>query len=757
MHWIDYLLLLIPLFAVLYVGFVSRKYMHGVSDFLAAGRVAGRYVISISTGEVAVGLITVVAVIESYYLCGFAVNFWFNLLMPISTLLALTGYCYYRYRETRVLTMGQFLEMRYSRRFRFVASSFQAISGILNYAIFPSVGARFFIYFMDLPHKVTFLGMEISTYALLMVCILSIALSIIFMGGQVSIMVTDCLQGLISYPIYALIVGFIIWRFSLLDEMVPTMANRVKGESFLNPYETYNLRDFNLFYLFVGVVVMIVNRMGMGSSSGYTAAARSPHEQKMGILLGTWRDGFSSIMLILMTVACITYLNHPNFKQEAREVRSQLSCKVADDILKNENRAEVRDLQNQLKAIDPQLTDENGKLIPLSQANNADKLYTNLVAEQVKKSEWDPKNAQKFRTVYSQMLLPSTLKHMLPVGLLGLFCAMMLFMMISTDTTYMHSWGAVLLQDLYLPWRKKQLAQKQHLMGLRISIALVAVIAFLFSLLFEQMDYIMMFMQITGAIWLGGGGTMIVFGLYSRLGNSAGAYASLFTGVSMAICGIIIQQTWPGHIYPWLEAHGWVEAVGNVLETVSKPFHPYVVWKMDAVKFPINSREIMFLAIVLSIVNYILFSLLTFRKPYNLDRLLHRGKYADEKSSKNDNVWTWKNVFSKLIGITGEYTRGDRILAWSVFSWNVIYRFGIIFLLVVIWNLFQPWTTRAWGIYFCWTQVYLVGVIAIISTVWFIWGGSRDIRRLFRDLAARENNPDDNGMVEDNYANKEDK
>jgi len=756
MHWIDYLLVFIPLAVILYVGFKSRKYMHGVSDFLAAGRVAGRYVMAISTGEVMIGLISIVAIIESYYLCGFAVNFWYNVLMPISTLLALTGYCFYRYRETRVLTMGQFLEMRYSRNFRFIASTFQVISGILNYAIFPAVGARFFIYFMDLPHSFEFLGITFSTYALVMAICLAVALSIIFMGGQVSIMVTDCLQGLISYPIYALIVGFIIWRFALMEDMVPAMANRASGESFLNPYETYNLRDFNLFYLFVGVVSMFINRMGMGSSSGYSAAAKSPHEQKMGMLLGSWRDGFSSIMMVLLAVAGITYLNHPDFQNEAREVRSQLCVKVADDVLKNENQAEVQALQKRFSTLKPQLTDEQGKLIPVSQKNNTDMLYTDLVSEQVSKSDWNPKNAQKFRTIYNQMLLPSAFRHMLPVGLLGLFCAMMVFMMVSTDTTYMHSWGAILLQDLYLPWRKKQLDPKQHLLGLRICIAAVAVFAFLFSLLFEQMDYIMMFFQITGAIWLGGGGTVIVFGLYSRFGNTAGAYASLFTGVIMAVGGFIIQQTWPGYIYPWLASNGWVDTIGSVLETLSKPFQPYVVWTMNKEKFPINSREIMFLAIVFSILSYIFWSLVTYRKGYNLDRLLHRGKYADEKSSKNDGVWTWKNVFSKLIGITNEYSRGDRILAWSVFVWNVGYRFGIIFLVVVIWNLFQPWDNKAWGVYFCWTQVYIVGIVAVVSTVWFIWGGTRDMRRLFRDLEARESNPDDNGQVADNYSKNSD-
>ena len=89
----------------------------------------------------------------------------------------------------------------------------------------------------------------------------------------------------------------------------------------------------------------------MGSSSGYSAAAKSPHEQKMGMLLGTWRDGFSSIMMVLLAVAGITYMNHPDFQNEAQEVRTQLCVKVADDVLKNENPAEVQALQKKFQTI----------------------------------------------------------------------------------------------------------------------------------------------------------------------------------------------------------------------------------------------------------------------------------------------------------------------------------------------------------------------------------------------------------------------
>lgn len=45
MIWIDWIIVCIPLLMVILIGFKSQKYIKGVSDFLTAGRVAGRYVV----------------------------------------------------------------------------------------------------------------------------------------------------------------------------------------------------------------------------------------------------------------------------------------------------------------------------------------------------------------------------------------------------------------------------------------------------------------------------------------------------------------------------------------------------------------------------------------------------------------------------------------------------------------------------------------------------------------------------------------
>ena len=194
MSWIDWIIVFIPLLVVIFIGLKSQKYVKGVADFLTAGRVAGRYVVCVASGEAGMGLVSIVAIFEMYRNSGFALSFWQMMTGPIALIFTLTGYCLYRYRESRAMTMGQLLEMRYSRSFRVFAASLQSISGVLNYAIFPAVGVRFLIYFCKIPLQTNILGAEVSTYGLLLAIVLGVAVFIICLGGQITVMVTDCIQ-----------------------------------------------------------------------------------------------------------------------------------------------------------------------------------------------------------------------------------------------------------------------------------------------------------------------------------------------------------------------------------------------------------------------------------------------------------------------------------------------------------------------------------------------------------------------------------
>ncbi len=663
MHVMDWLALAIPTILVVLISMKTRRYMKSVADFMAGGRVAGRYLVAVSDGMAAMGLITVVAQFEFYYKSGFAVGHWFNLSVPVWLFINLTGYIVYRFRETRALTMAQFFEIRYSKRFRIFTGVLAYISGIVNYGIFPAVGARFFIYYCGLPEHFVFAGLTFSTFAVLMAAFLSVALVIVLGGGHLTSMVTDCVQALFGYAIY-IVIAIAILRIFRWDQISSALLDRPPGESLLNPFDTDKLQDFNLGYVLISIIGSVYAYMAWQGNQGFNCAAVSPHEAKMGRILGTWRAGALYVMLALIAVAAYTFMHHPDFASGAVAATSELST-IADE------------------------------------------------------------------TIRTQVAVPVAVSHILPIGVLGSFAAIMLFLMISTDTTYLHSWGSILVQDVILPLRKSAFTPKKHIFWLRVSIVGVAVFAFLFSLLFRQNDYILMFFSITGAIYLGGAGSVIVGGLYWSRGTAAGAWAAMFTGAILGGGGLLLQQVWK-----------------DVVAAALRHF-PDSAWLLaHQEKFPINGQWMWFYAFTSAIAAYVIVSLLTCRRPYNMDRMLHRGEYARaEDRPAALATGRRRSWLDRYLGIDEEFTRGDRALSYGVFVWTVI-TFGI-WLVATVLNLIPSlqWSGKGWANYFWIVGIWIPLLISVVTSVWFTWGSVRDLRRLFRRLSMQERNTLDDGRV----------
>jgi Na+/proline symporter len=721
----------------------SRRYVRGVADFLAAGRVAGRYVICVGDMEAGLSVITLVGLCEREFQCGMAVGFWGKLVVPISIFISLTGYCVYRYRQTRSLSLGQFLEVRYNRPLRIVAASIRTIAEMITNAIGPAVAARFFIYILGVPLSFHVFGVEVSTYAAVMVFVLSMALFVIWTGGRISLLVSDAIQGLMSYPIFVIFIVFVLSEMSWTHDIAPVMLDRATGESFLNPMDIGNLRDFNLFALIVGIMGTILNRAAwIGNDT--TNSGRTAHEQKMAGILGAWRNGFSALMLTLLALFVLTTMLGNRFSGDAKNVRDALVTKVSaetitDPVIRQEIIADITSR--------PPAQHTIGVDAPYCRKNNPDVDCLNAVKAHLENSPAGNLEFQKFRTLYYQMMAPTVLRKELPRGVMGTFVLLMLMLMLSTDDSRIFNASSTIIQDVIMPFRKKPFKPEQHLFWLRVMSLGVCGFFLCVSLFFAQLDYIAMFISIMCSLWLGAAGPIMIGGLYTRFGTTTGAFCALLFGSGTSFFGLIMQRTWAAHVYPWLHASTYEKYVNSLFEAVTSVCSPLVVWEMNAVKFPINSYEIYFCAMIFGVAAYIVGSLASYRKPYNLDRMLHRGDYGDGTGKETKSPWTWSNAYSKLIGIDDEYTRGDKIIAWSVFLYSFVFQFLILFVGVAIWNMISPWPVEWWSKYFFFTLIVIGLIVGAISTVWFMIGGIVDLRRLFKDLAARVNNPLDDGWV----------
>src|SRR5262245_7962864 len=255
MQLIDWILVGVPIAAILGIGFYTRKFVKSVADFLAGGRCAGRYLLANARGESDAGLANTMSKFEIILVSGFVVNFWERVQIPVMLLVGITGFVVYRFRETRAMTLAQFLEMRYSRKFRLFMGSLCFVSGILNYGIFPAVSARFFIYFLDLPPQFHIFGISISTFAAIMIAYLSCTLAMVLVGGQVTAMVTDCIEGLFSHLSYIVIVVAILCVVHW-SQVVQVMSSTPPNKSMINPFDAKDVDDFNVWFV---MMVLLIN------------------------------------------------------------------------------------------------------------------------------------------------------------------------------------------------------------------------------------------------------------------------------------------------------------------------------------------------------------------------------------------------------------------------------------------------------------------------------------------------------------------
>lgn len=587
--------------AVMFAGLAaSRRRMKSVADFLAAGRSAGRYLISVSGGIAGLGAITIVGLLEMNYVAGFSMSWWGLTMGVVILLMTVSGWVVYRFRQTRSLTLAEFFERRYSKRFRVFAGLIAFLSGLINFGIFPAVGARFFLHYCGFPAEFVFLGLTWSTFPLIMVGLLSISLYFVFAGGQVAVIITDFIQGLFVNIVFVAIVLFLFLKVDW-TQMVEALNMAPENASLINPFKTGHVEDFNLVYFVIGIFGVLYGAMSWQGTQGYNVSARSAHEAKMGGVLTNWRGFPQNLFILIVPIMAYTVMRHPDFADLSGWVGSVLS------------------------GIDSE-------------------------------------------PVQSQLRTPLILTKLLPSGLLGAFAAVMLAAFVSTHDTYLHSWGSIFIQDVVMPFRKRPLSQKEHLLWLRGSIFGVAVFIFLFSLLFQQSEYIFLFFAITGAIFAGGSGAVIIGGLYWKRGTAGAAWTAMITGSSIAVGGILIHR---------LDA-ALFEVSRADLSAMGRAFWAALQWLYE-----INGQQYWAVAMFASTLLYIAVSLLSRRGPFDMDRLLHRGEHAvegemvvvDEAPSRG-----WK-----LLGMGREFTRGDRIIYIASYCWTGLWT--LVFIFGTVWNI----------------------------------------------------------------------
>ena len=625
--------------------------------------------------------------LEMGYVAGFSLSWWGLSQGIIILAITMSGWVIYRFRSTRSLSLAQFFEKRYSRNFRIFAGIVAFFAGIINFGIFPAVGAQFFINYCGLPD----LFMGIPVYPLVMILLLGVALYFVYTGGQIAVIIADFFQGVFVTVVLFWIALYLFFTIGwdqvsesleqtpikLAQEQIADLRaedsfqqlsdaeqnkkifeinEKYENSSRINPFKTSHVEDFNFWYFLIGIIGVMYGTLGWQGSQGYNSSAKSAHEAKMGSVLAGFRGLPQGLFMFLVPVLIYVLMNHPDYQSVADSVTSSLDSLSTD-------------------------------------------------------------------TLKSQMRAPFVLSEILPVGLLGAFAALMLAAFISTHDTYLHSWGSIFIQDVIMPFRDKPFDKDTHLKVLRYSIFGVAVFIFLFSLLFSQSQKIALYFAVTAAIFSGGCGAVIIGGLYWDRGTTAAAWTAMIVGAVIGVGGTLVKQV----SGDWLADPSSFATIKSI-----------ILFLQD-----INGQEYWGIGMAASSLSYVSVSLAGSGTRVDMDRLLNRGKYSIQGEVKVVNQepdFGWK-----IFGMGKEFTKSDKLIYIVNYFWTGMWT--LVFIFGTVYNLSNPVSNSSWMTYWKY-YIYINIAVCSVIIVWFTLGGISDLRHMIKSLKTENRDHGDDGWVD---------
>lgn len=138
--------------------------------------------------------------------------------------------------------------------------------------------------------------------------------------------------------------------------------------------------------------------------------------------------------------------------------------------------------------------------------------------------------------------MPRFLSATVPVGLIGLLIAAMLAADMSTDSSYMLTWGSVIYNDIMAPFRKKPWTEKKGLLWNRMIIAGIGVFLLLYGLWYPLKGDLWTYLGVTGTIYLASISVLLIACCYWKRANSWGAAGSIVISALIPVAYLVMEQ-----------------------------------------------------------------------------------------------------------------------------------------------------------------------------------------------------------------------
>jgi SSS family solute:Na+ symporter len=161
--------------------------------------------------------------------------------------------------------------------------------------------------------------------------------------------------------------------------------------------------------------------------------------------------------------------------------------------------------------------------------------------------------------------MPYFLGLILPSGLMGILVAAMLAADMSTDSSYMLTWGSVIYNDVLGPFRRRRLSERAGILWNRFIVAGIGLFLLFWGLWYKLEGDLWAYLQLTGTIYLAAMSILLIACCYWRGANNWGAIAAIIVGAALPVLGLALDKLVP---LPVLDAAGQAVFKDGIAQTI---------------------------------------------------------------------------------------------------------------------------------------------------------------------------------------------
>jgi len=491
-HWLyDGSIVGLYLLVTMAAGIAMRKYVGKLEDYLVAGREMNLHLGIASLAATEFGIITCMYTAQAGYTQGFS-GAMPGICQALSmALIGLTGFCIKPLRQAGAMTLPEMFEKRFGKSVRWLSGIVIVMGGLLNMGVFLQIGGKFLC---------TVAGFDLSNLTLIMTALLLMVVIYTVLGGMLSVLVTDFLQFVVMSA-GLLVVSVLILKNIGWDTLVATVQKH-HGEGGFNP-----LVNPTLGWPFL-INQFIANAAAALTWQAVIVRILSAKDSQTSQRIYT-RTSFFFVCRFLLPgiwgIAALATLGWQPLKHLSDADRSAIPAAI------------------QQKITDSAIGAPLAKLTPEETAT--------LSAD-----------TQATLSDASLLAMPEFLGGFLPIGLMGLLIAAMLAADMSTNSSYMLSWGSVIYNDILAPFRRSAWTDKRAILWNRCIVALIGVYLLIFGLFYKIEGNVWSYLLLTGSIYLSSMSVLLIVCCYWQRANNWGAIGGIFLGAAVPITQLTLEK-----------------------------------------------------------------------------------------------------------------------------------------------------------------------------------------------------------------------